>query len=190
MKLRQQGSLAIAAWVLALLVAASGASADSGPAVDQSPRDLMSRGDWWVIAAGGAPSSGTGVALNDTLGQPMSGTSSGSGLALNAGYWPCNLPTAISNVTTTKLSSSDVQLTWSGTGVFDVWRGTSPYFAPGDAGSVQIGNDVISPFTAAGVLGNPAVNYTFLVLTQNGCGASGPSNRTAEFDFGVTPGSP
>jgi len=40
------------------------------------------------------------------------------------------------------------------------------------------------------VLGNPAVNYTFLVLAQNACGASGPSNRTAEFDFSLTPGSP
>jgi len=43
---------------------------------------------------------------------------------------------------------------------------------------------------AAGVLGNPAVNYSFLVFAQNGCGASGPSNRTAEFDFGLIPGSP
>ena len=54
---------------------------------------------------------------------------------------------------------------------------------------MRIGNDVTSPFTAAGVLGNPAINYTFLVLAQNGCGASGPSNRTAEFDFSLTPGS-
>lgn len=61
---------------------------------------------------------------------------------------------------------------------------------PGDAGSVQIGDDVPSPFTVAGVLGNPAVNYSFLALAQNGCGASGPSNRTAEFDFALTPGSP
>ena len=35
-----------------------------------------------------------------------------------------------------------------------------------------------------------ATNYSFLVLARNACGASGPSNRTAEFDFGLTPGSP
>ncbi|MCX6032816.1 MAG: hypothetical protein NT169_26465 [Chloroflexi bacterium] len=146
--------------------------------------------DWWVIAGGGAPSSGGNVTLNDTLGQPIVGSSSGGNVTLHAGYWPCNTPAAVSGVVATRPTATDVQLTWSGTGVFDVWRGTSPYFAPGDAGSVQIGNDVISPFTAAGVLGNPAVNYTFLVLAQNGCGASGPSNRTAEFDFSLTPGSP
>ena len=89
-----------------------------------------------------------------------------------------------------KLNSADVRLTWSGAGLFDVWRGTSPYFAPGDAGSVHIGACVTSLFTAAGVLGNPAVNYSFLALARNACGASGPSNRTAEFDFCLTPGSP
>jgi hypothetical protein len=55
---------------------------------------------------------------------------------------------------------------------------------------MQIGAGVTSPFTAAGVLGNPAVNYSFLVLARNGCGSSGPSNRTAEFDFSLMPGSP
>jgi hypothetical protein len=55
---------------------------------------------------------------------------------------------------------------------------------------VQIGAGVTSPFTAAGVLGDPTTNYTFLVLARNGCGASGPSNRTGEFDFGLMPGMP
>ena len=167
------------AGLLGMLVIVGAVSANgSGPAVD-----------WWVISGGGAPSSGTGVTLNDTLGQPITGDSSGGSAALNAGYWPCNLPAAVSSVAAAKLTSSDVRLTWSGTGVFDVWRGTSPYFQPDDLGSIRIGNDVTSPFTAAGVLGNPAINYTFLVLARNGCGASGPSNRTAEFDFNLTPGS-
>jgi len=42
---------------------------------------------WWVIAGGGAPSSATGVTLNDTLGQPVIGPSSGGNVALGAGYW-------------------------------------------------------------------------------------------------------
>ncbi|MBM4461677.1 MAG: hypothetical protein FJ011_28625 [Chloroflexi bacterium] len=165
--------------LLVLLVAVGAVSAQGGPAVD-----------WWVISGGGAPASGAGVTLNDTLGQPVIGPSAGGSVALHAGYWPCNLPAAVSDVVAAKLNSSDVRLTWSGTGIFDVWRGASPYFAPGDSGSLQIGDDVTSPFTAAGVLGNPAVNYTFLVLAQNGCGASGPSNRTGEFDFDLIPGSP
>ena len=191
MKIRKLGPLGVAAFVLVLLLAVSGVSAQgSGPVVDQSPRDLMSQGDWWVISGGGAPSSGGNVTLNDTLGQPIVGPAGGGSTALNAGYWPCNTPAAVSGVAATKLNTTDVRLTWSGTGAFDVWRGTSPYFAPGATGSLPIGDDVTSPFTAAGVLGNPAINYTFLVLAQNGCGASGPSNRTAEFDFSLTPGSP
>jgi len=168
------------AGLLVMLVIVGTVSANgSGPAVD-----------WWVIAGGGAPTSGGNVTLNDTLGQPTAGSTSGGNVTLHAGYWPCNLPAAISDVAAARpTGTNDVRLTWSGSGVFDVWRGTSFDFAPGATGSLQIGNDVTSPFTAADVLGNPAINYTFVVLAQNGCGASGPSNRTAEFDFSLTPGS-
>ena len=180
MKIRKPGAFGAAALALALLFIAGSALALGGPTVD-----------WWVISGGGAPSSGTGVTLNDTLGQPIVGSSSGGSVTLHAGYWPCNLPAAVSDVTAAQLTgTTDVQLTWSGTGTFDVWRGNSFDFAPGATGSLQIGNDVTSPFTAASVLGNPTINYTFLVLAQNGCGTSGPSNRTAEFDFSLTPGSP
>jgi hypothetical protein len=53
--------------------------------------------DWWVVAGGGEPSSGGDVALNDTLGQPIVGPSSGDGgLALGAGYWyGWPIPTAV-----------------------------------------------------------------------------------------------
>jgi len=42
---------------------------------------------WDVIAGGGAPAAGGTVAINDTLGQPVTGASSGGTVALNAGYW-------------------------------------------------------------------------------------------------------
>ncbi len=42
---------------------------------------------WQVISGGGAPSTGSGVTLNGTLGQPMIGPSSGGGSDLGAGYW-------------------------------------------------------------------------------------------------------
>ena len=167
--------------LLALLLVVGGVSANGGPSVD-----------WWAIAGGGGQSSDGGdVTLNDMLGQPFAGSASGPGaVSMHAGYWPCNAPAAITDAAATGLpATNDVQLTWSGSGVFDVWRGDSPYFSPGDSGSVLIGDDVTSPFTSTAVLGDPAVNYTFLVLAQSACGASGPSNRTAEFDFALTPGS-
>jgi len=41
----------------------------------------------WVISGEGAPSSSGNVTLNDTLGQPIIGLSSGGGTWLGAGYW-------------------------------------------------------------------------------------------------------
>ena len=49
--------------------------------------------DWWVIASGGAPSSGGKVTLNDTLGQPVIGPSSSGNVWLGAGYWGGARPT-------------------------------------------------------------------------------------------------
>jgi hypothetical protein len=62
--------------VVVVLLCAGGVLAEGGPAVD-----------WWVLTGGGAPASGTGVALNDTLGQPIIGPASGETVGLNAGYW-------------------------------------------------------------------------------------------------------
>ena len=50
--------------------------------------------DWWVVAAGGGPSSGTGVSLNSTFGQPIAGSSGGGAIALSAGYWQVTMPTS------------------------------------------------------------------------------------------------
>ncbi|MBU0492844.1 MAG: hypothetical protein KKB13_13430, partial [Chloroflexi bacterium] len=67
---------------LAALVLAAGAVLAEGGAAAL---------DWWVIAGGGAPATGSGVALNDTLGQPIVGLSSGGSgpgaVSLGAGYW-------------------------------------------------------------------------------------------------------
>jgi hypothetical protein len=62
--------------VVVVLLGAGGVLAQSGPAVE-----------WWLIAGGGEPASGTGVTLNDTLGQPLVGPASGETVGLNAGYW-------------------------------------------------------------------------------------------------------
>ena len=49
---------------------------------------------WQVISGRGAPSTGLGVTLNGTLGQPMIGPSSGGGQNLGAGYWSGSLQAA------------------------------------------------------------------------------------------------
>ena len=78
--------LLIGLLLVGTILAGHGALAqDSGPAVD-----------WWVVAGGGASSNGSGgdVVLQDTLGQPIVGPSSGDGgqVALSAGYWAGSVP--------------------------------------------------------------------------------------------------
>ena len=44
--------------------------------------------DWWVFGGGGGSSTGGGdISINDTIGQPVIGLSSGDGVSLQAGYW-------------------------------------------------------------------------------------------------------
>jgi hypothetical protein len=43
--------------------------------------------EWWTFNGGGAPSSGGNVTLNDSLGIPIVGPSSGGTVSLGAGYW-------------------------------------------------------------------------------------------------------
>jgi len=68
-----------------LLVGRDALAQGSGPAIDS-----------WVIAGGGAPATGDDgrVALHDTMGQPVVGSSSGAGgaVALSAGYWTGGVP--------------------------------------------------------------------------------------------------
>jgi hypothetical protein len=170
--------LPLASWLLAELVQAQ----SGGPyGLTWGSRD----------GGGGMFSSGGSYSLGGTIAQPDAGAAlSGGTYTVVGGFWQCFTPDAVTGVVITRLNAADAQLTWSGAGVYDVWRNTTPHFDAGDPGSVQIGDDVTSPFPASGVLGNPAVNYYFIVLAQNVCGVSGPSNRTGEFDFGLVPGSP
>ena len=43
--------------------------------------------DWWVLGGGGEPASGGNITINDTIGQPIVGPSSGGDVGLQAGYW-------------------------------------------------------------------------------------------------------
>ena len=70
----------MAALVLGALAAARGplgrALAQAGAALNR-----------WVVAGGGAPSTGGAVTMNDTLGQPVTGLAQGGTVSLQAGYW-------------------------------------------------------------------------------------------------------
>jgi hypothetical protein len=91
--------------------------------------------------------------------------------------------------------------------VYEVWRGTSPYFVPGSdgvqVGTVDAAGDAYAPgasvkFTDDGntlslpvaIRGDPAVNYTWIVRGANWRGVSSESNRVGEFDFTLMSGQP
>ena len=73
---------------------------------------------------------------------------------------------------------------------YQVWRDTSPYFMPvGEgmlAGTLSAAGDMTYP--AASGIGDPEQNMFYVVLGGLAGGISGPSNRTGEFDFSLTPG--
>ena len=73
--MNRQLAIAVATLLLCLLVA-GGTLAQGTATINR-----------WVISGEGAPSSGGSVALNDTLGQPVIGPSSGGDVSLQAGYW-------------------------------------------------------------------------------------------------------
>lgn len=152
--------------------------------------------DWWVISGGGGPSSGTGVMLNDTLGQPVIGPSGDGSIALSAGYWvACVAAAAVMPVVTVAVADTnpaDVVLTWDAdpaNAQYQVWVTTGPYFDPDHPGGVA--PEVIPglTYTDPGAATDP-VNHFYVVRGLNACGAASVNSvRTGEFTFGLTPGS-
>ena len=137
----------------------------------------MSRVDWWVITGGGAPSSGVGVTLNDTLGQPIIGPASGSGMpaaiTLNAGYRvACIAAAAVMPVVTVALddtNAADVVLTWDANPAntqYQVWVSTNPYFDPDHPGGVTPILWPASSYRDTGAAADP-VNYFYVVRGLN-----------------------
>ena len=81
---------------------------------------------------------------------------------------------------------------------YEVWRGLSPYFTPGSSGTALIGDGATGncsqiggaiTCTDASGIGNPSINYFYLVRAFNASGAYADSSRSGEFDFSLTPGS-
>ena len=144
--------------------------------------------DWHTIDGGGGTSSGGNFSLSGTVGQHDAGGMTGGDFRVNGGFWQCFQPAAVTDVSISDAGGGTVDVAWSGGALGDVWQSADPYFSAGDAGSTLEGDGVSSPFPVPGMIGDPANNHYFLVLAQNDCGVSGPSNRTGEFDFTLVPG--
>jgi serine protease AprX len=106
----------------------------------------------------------------------------------------CSPAAAISRVDATTL-----ELSWTtvpGATGYEVWHAVdAPYFAPGapcENDPDPMGcKEVNSTTYTRTALGNPADNYTFVVLSIPRCDAASTAAaayRTGEFDFGLTPG--
>jgi hypothetical protein len=98
-------------------------------------------------------------------------------------------------------SGNDALLTWTHDSAFSsyqVWRSTQIYFTPGDnCAAPPAGQACVvvpapgSSHTHTGAVADVVNNYAYLLLGVSATGQrSSPSNRVAEFDFGLTPGTP
>lgn len=144
---------------------------------------------WNTVDNGGGLATGGDFSLTGSIAQPdASNPLTGGSFALRGGFLLCATRSAVADVSISDAGTGNAELSWTGAGTFDVWKSSAPYFQAGDPGSEQDGDEVTSPYTVSGVVGDPASNYYFLVLAENGCGVSPPSNRTGEFDFALIPG--
>ncbi len=84
------------------------------------------------------------------------------------------------------------RLTWqpaqAAVEAYEVWSSLAPYFVPGDGASVRLGTvpagSVPLEWTHSAGAGNPALNYTYRVVSLNAAGQMvGASQAVGEFDF-------
>jgi len=92
-----------------------------------------------------------------------------------------------------------IQFSWTDVGGtvdhYEVWRSSTPYFTPGDAGTEHIAD--VAPASGGAVIftdttshiGNPDVNDYYIVLAIDANGDASPlSEHVGGFDFALTPG--
>jgi|GEM_PF-1891471 len=96
---------------------------------------------------------------------------------------------------TVTLASAQPRLAWQSAGAdvtfYEIWRSTTPYFAPGDPGSERL--ETLAPgggslnWSDTSGTGDPAVNYTYRVRSLNALSQTvGISQAVAEFDYTLT----
>ncbi len=93
-------------------------------------------------------------------------------------------------------NGSDMQLSWAddaANGSYKVYKSTSPYFAPGDAGVTEetlwppFGSTIT--YTDAGAATDTAANHYYLVRGLNPCATeSADTDQQGAFTFDLTPG--
>lgn len=153
---------------------------------------------WWTVDGGGGSSAGGGYAVSGTLAQPEAGPeATGGAYALAGGVW-----TQLAGPPHVAISQqpSDATLTWpdvSGLQTYELWRDTVPYFTPGAPATLvasgyppagcTLASGTISCSLPAGV-GDPNVNYFYVVRGIRPDLSPADSNTTGEFDFGLAPG--
>ena len=104
------------------------------------------------------------------------------------------------DLTSIGVSATTLELRWTHVGDaadhYEVWRGTSPYFIPGDSASGSEWSVSVSPpppgeprvWPDSTALGKPSVNHFYVIRTVNAAGGvSANSPRVGEFDFRLTP---
>ena len=136
--------------VLGLLALATGAAlAQGGEAIG-----------WWVIAGGGATSTGGSVDIYDTLGQPVVGRSSNGSVALSAGYWyGVSVPTAVELVSfATAAQGGAILVTWETASEIDS-LGFHLYRAGSADGTQARLNEVMIPSQSPGGSAGAAYRY-------------------------------
>ena len=108
---------------------------------------------------------------------------------------PCTTPQAPAGISTSITSQTDLHLAWNhnSAAYYELWRSSSPYFQPDDAGAELLKTlpvaDGVFAYTDAGVVGSPAQQHYYLLRTANACGDFASSvPRSGEFDFALTPG--
>ena len=160
--------------VLILLAISSLTIAQTGGSFDLS---------WSTIDGGGGSSTGGNFTLNGTIGQADGAALTGGNFAVNGGFWQClTASVAFPNIVP---YGSGIELNWTGSSS-NIYRAVNdPYFTP----ATPYASGVSPTWMDGGTLGNASNNYTYLIRATGDCGESGNSQRLAEFDFDIVPGS-
>ncbi|MEM7117702.1 MAG: hypothetical protein AAF614_35040 [Chloroflexota bacterium] len=138
---------------------------------------------WSTIDGGGGSITGGNFTLNGTIGQVDAAVLSGGNFDVNGGFWQC----LTASVASPGISpnGSGIDLNWIGSSS-NIYRAINdPYFTP----TTPYASDVSPIWIDGGTLGSVSSNYTYVIRATGDCGESGNSQRLAEFDFDIVPGS-
>ena len=190
-------------WIGLLLALLAVTVAGAGPAL-AAPTASPAAGpevNWWLLGAGGGNSGGGAITLNDSLGQPVIGNASGSGVAMNGGFWQAPAaPAAVPGLRGSRVSGI-VHLNWTavtadiygqplGEVIYRVYRAVdTPYFTLGGPPYAEVAAGTTYTDPDASVLGNAAhATYYAVTAVSGALESSPPVGRTGARAFPLVPG--